>query len=129
MKRVVNAIVVNFENKILIIKRKSGLHKGKWAFPGGVVKKGESDAQALARELKEETNIELKKIVKIVGNYSYPRKNGERTQGKSYLVIPKNTSVKINSEILDFKWVSVEELENLDTIHGLEDEALEALYS
>lgn len=128
MIKVVNAIILNKENKFLIIKRNSGIHGKKWAFPGGIVEKNEADEKALKREVKEETGLELKKIVKPISNYNYVRENKENTLGKAYLVEVLNYNVKINNESDDFKWVTLEELENLDIISGLEDEALKALY-
>ena len=57
MKRVRAIIIKN--NKILLIKR---IKKGRtyWVFPGGLVESGETDIQALKREVKEELGIEGK---------------------------------------------------------------------
>ena len=55
-------------SKFLIAKRNRNKHLGlKWEFPGGKVEDGESFIEALAREIKEELNIEIqvhKKIAK-----------------------------------------------------------------
>ena len=52
--------VILFERKILITKRPYNVHMGgKWEFPGGKVKKNESDIQALKRELNEELSIHV----------------------------------------------------------------------
>ena len=59
--RVVNAIIKD-NDKFLIIKRKEGIHAGKWAFPGGIIEENESSEQALKREIKEELNLDIKKI-------------------------------------------------------------------
>lgn len=47
------------DNKILIAKRLKGNYMDKWEFPGGKVEAGETEEQALAREIKEEMNIEI----------------------------------------------------------------------
>jgi len=58
--RVVAAALFDAEQRVLIAERPAGRHmQGRWEFPGGKVAAGESDAAALARELKEELGIEL----------------------------------------------------------------------
>jgi len=48
------------KGKYFLTKRLANVHQGnKWEFPGGKVEKGESVAQALSRELKEEIAIEV----------------------------------------------------------------------
>ncbi|MBI2057039.1 NUDIX hydrolase [Candidatus Pacearchaeota archaeon] len=129
MKKVVNAIILNSaKKKILIIKRKEGIHSNKWAFPGGIIKKNETSKQALKREVKEELDLEIKKIIKKIGDYEYFRKNKEKTFGKSYLVSVENFRIKINPiEISKFKWTTMEELEKLDRIPDIDYEVMKAL--
>lgn len=53
-------VIINAKQQILIAKRPAHLHQGgKWEFPGGKVEQNESVTEALARELKEEVNIEV----------------------------------------------------------------------
>ena len=48
------------QKQYFLTKRLAHAHQGgKWEFPGGKVEPGESVAQALARELKEEVAIEV----------------------------------------------------------------------
>jgi len=52
--------VIYRQQQFFITKRSSTAHQGdKWEFPGGKVEVNETVAQALARELKEEINIEV----------------------------------------------------------------------
>ena len=58
---VVAAGVVLREGRMMICQRKAGVHNGlKWEFPGGKLETGESPEAALARELKEELEIEVR---------------------------------------------------------------------
>ena len=43
----------------LFVKRRSEPFKGRWAFPGGFVNKGETSLLAVGRELKEETGLRM----------------------------------------------------------------------
>ena len=53
--------VVLKKNRMLITLRKSeGLLGGLWEFPGGKTEDGESAGQSCVREIKEETNLEIK---------------------------------------------------------------------
>jgi 8-oxo-dGTP diphosphatase len=55
---VVAAALYDAEGRVLIGQRPQGKHQaGRWEFPGGKVAPGESEAAALARELREELGI------------------------------------------------------------------------
>ena len=57
--RVVAAAVFDDAGRVLIAQRPEGKHMaGWWEFPGGKVGEGESDRDALERELREELGIE-----------------------------------------------------------------------
>jgi 8-oxo-dGTP diphosphatase len=56
--RVVAAAMFDADRRVLIAQRPAGKHMaGWWEFPGGKVADGESDADALVRELREELGI------------------------------------------------------------------------
>jgi 8-oxo-dGTP diphosphatase len=58
--RVVAAALHDDSGRVLIAQRPSGKHMaGRWEFPGGKVDAGETEEQALARELKEELGVEV----------------------------------------------------------------------
>ncbi|MGD9300862.1 MAG: NUDIX domain-containing protein, partial [Desulfobacterales bacterium] len=64
MKDVTAAILIK-DNKILIARRKaSDSQGGKWEFPGGTIKEGETPRHCLIREMKEEFGIKVS-----VGNF------------------------------------------------------------
>ena len=54
----VGAVVVR-DRKALIIKRGHEPRKGEWSLPGGIVDLGESLIDAVKREVREETGIEI----------------------------------------------------------------------
>lgn len=69
---VVAAIIAD-DGRILATQRGYGDFAGGWEFPGGKVEEGETDEQALVREIHEELDarIEVKKLLTTV-EYQYP---------------------------------------------------------
>ena len=55
-----SAIIIR-ENKILLIHRKKNGQEY-WTFPGGGVEEGETESQAVIREVKEETNLHVQSV-------------------------------------------------------------------
>jgi mutator protein MutT len=52
--------LVRRDGRLLIARRPGGTHlAGLWEFPGGKVEEGETPAQCLVRELREEIGIEI----------------------------------------------------------------------
>lgn len=63
------ACVVNDDGEILLQKRGDDGNHGKWGLPGGAVEIGESLEEAVLREVKEETGLEVE-ITRFIGAYS-----------------------------------------------------------
>jgi len=57
----VGAVVVD-EGRVLLVLRGREPLKGHWTLPGGVLEVGESLAEGVAREVKEETGLEVEAI-------------------------------------------------------------------
>ena len=55
----VGALVTNDSNELLLVRRAREPGKGKWGLPGGFVDRGESIEDAMRREVREETTLEL----------------------------------------------------------------------
>ncbi|MFP4547904.1 MAG: nucleotide triphosphate diphosphatase NUDT15 [Fidelibacterota bacterium] len=55
-------VIVNHNGKILLGKRMNAHGEGSWSFPGGHLEFGESWADCARREVREETNLEIKNI-------------------------------------------------------------------
>ena len=97
---IVTAAILIKDGKILIAKRK----EGKWEFPGGKVEKGESIGDCMKRELKEEMNIEVKKMKFFINVKD--EENG--IELRVFLVnFEGNIMVKEHKEI---KWIELNEL-------------------
>lgn len=66
--------VILFKGGLVLIKRKSPPYQGCYALPGGFVEIGESTEDAVAREVKEETGLDIE-ILKLIGIYDNPARD------------------------------------------------------
>lgn len=57
--RCVGGIVHDEQGALLLIKRGNEPGRGLWSIPGGRVERGETDAEAVIRELAEETGLKV----------------------------------------------------------------------
>jgi 8-oxo-dGTP diphosphatase len=65
--RCVGAVVHDAAGRLLLVRRANEPGRGQWSLPGGRVEPGESDASAVARELREETGLEVR-VGSLVGS-------------------------------------------------------------
>ena len=110
----VRGIIKNGSGEILIVKRhpKSKTDPEMWELPGGKVEREEFFADALVREIKEETNldVEIGDFCEAVQNdYSHKR----TVQLMMYLINVKG-EVKISEEHTEFMWASIEKIKTLE---------------
>jgi len=113
----VGAIIFK-DKKVLLVKRSKAPAKGKWAVPGGRVQPGESMKDALKREIKEETNLDIG-----VGDaiYAFDVIEFDEDQQLSfhYVIIDfdclyQSGILKAGDDAADARWVFASEFESLD---------------
>ena len=56
---VVGGFIFSSDNYLLLGKSNRGTYEGMWIIPGGGIESGESQEQALIREILEETGIDI----------------------------------------------------------------------
>jgi 8-oxo-dGTP diphosphatase len=113
----VGAVILDGD-KILLEKRKNAPSKGKWSVPGGLVELGEDVEQAVIREVKEETGLDVyePRLVDVVNYVSL----GERGAVMyhyviiDYLVTVRSGNPKAASDADALKWVLFNEVEEYD---------------
>lgn len=95
-----------------LTKRLANAHQGgKWEFPGGKVEQGETVAQALARELKEEVDIEVLSCQPLITiNHDY----GDKKVCLEVFVVDNFIGEPIAQEGQDQSWFTLEKFETLD---------------
>ena len=110
----VRGVIKNDDGDILIVKRhpKSKTDPEMWELPGGKVEKGEHFADALVREIKEETSLDVNVgdfCEAVQNDYSHKR----TVQLMMYLSDVKG-SVEISDEHTEFMWASIEKIKTLE---------------
>jgi ADP-ribose pyrophosphatase YjhB (NUDIX family) len=73
--RCVGAIVYDSAARLLLVQRAHDPGTGLWSLPGGRVEPGESDSEAVVRELFEETGL-IVKVGSLVGSVERPAPAG-----------------------------------------------------
>ena len=97
-------------------------HSNAWHFPGGRLNEGEKAMEGLIREVKEETNLEIKDLKPVFTKiFTEEKKYGifftARTN-EPYNII-------ISSEHKDFKWFNKDDLKNISFWQPFYKEILE----
>ncbi|NKY48389.1 NUDIX hydrolase [Nocardia cerradoensis] len=117
IKVAVSAVVQDSAGRILMIHRTDN---DKYSIPGGGLEIGESVADAVVREVKEETGIDVE-VTKLVGVFSNPRHviafdDGEVRQEFSicFLAAPRGGQLRTSAESKEVKWVAPADLSELD---------------
>ncbi len=110
----VRGVIKNDSGEILIVKRhpKSKTDPEMWELPGGKVEKGEHFADALVREIKEETNLDVN-----VGDFCEAVQNDymhKRTVQLMMYLDDVEGNVKISDEHTEFMWASLKKIKELE---------------
>ena len=68
------AAIIHQEGRILATQRGYGEYKGWWEFPGGKMEAGETEEEAIVREIREELNVGIRVERKVcMVEYDYPQ--------------------------------------------------------
>ena len=106
--RVVAAALLDDAGRVLIAQRPEGKHMaGWWEFPGGKVSDGESDPDALVRELREELGVETRPEAEVMTlTHEYPDRTVDLVLWRASLV--HGTPQGLDGQQL--KWVACQSL-------------------
>jgi mutator protein MutT len=72
LQRVVAAVVRRADTMLICLRPAHKRHGGLWEFPGGKCEPGESDADAITRELHEELGVRVVRTYDALATFSDP---------------------------------------------------------
>ena len=113
----VAAIIRRGKDEILVTRRAINPQKGKLDLPGGFVEFDETAEEALAREIKEELNIEIKNIkyeFTIPNNYSFSDMNIRTLDMFFSCEQDGECKIKAQDDVKEAKYMKINELKEDD---------------
>ncbi len=106
------SVILEKEGKVLLIKRDKKPLKGYWCLPGGYIEYSEMPEDALTREVKEETNLDIK-IVKLVGAYQIDNDPRGMNLDIIYFGLITGDELELNKESSEYNYFSIDKLPEL----------------
>lgn len=112
------AVVKDAAGRLLLIRRAHDPSAGLWSLPGGRVEPGETDQQAVAREILEETGLRVA-CGRLVGTAELPGLDGAVMAVRDYLAVVHGGELAAGDDAADVRWVTAADLARLPLTDGL----------
>lgn len=116
----VGAIISDAAGRLLLIKRGHEPGKGLWSLPGGRVEAGETDEQAVVREVLEETGLTVA-VGRLVGAVRRAGPGGVVLDIRDYAATVTGGTLAAGDDADDARWAGRAELAALPLTSGLVD--------
>ena len=114
----VGAVVKDGQGRLLLIKRGHEPGAGLWSLPGGRIEPGETDAEALVREMLEETGLKIAPG-RLLGSVKRPGRDGDVIDIRDYAATVISGTLRAGDDAADAMWASVADLGSLAVTDGL----------
>lgn len=116
--------------RILLTRR---VDNGRWCLPSGGMESGESAAETCAREVKEETGLDVQ-IGKLIGIYTDPNILIEYADGNRIHLVAMNFEATViggelstSNETTDYGYFALDQIENMDLMEHHRERIMDAL--
>ena len=112
------AVVIDGQGRLLMIKRGHDPGAGLWSIPGGRIEPGETDAEALVREMREETNLTVQ-VGRLLGRVRRPGLDGAVIDIRDYAATVIGGTLRAGDDAADARWIAPGDLNSLAITEGL----------
>ena len=108
-KLVVGGIVRNGDKYLILSRKQDDFMGGIDEIPSGKLEVGETLFEAIIREVKEETNLNVKSIDAYVDYFDYLSDSGKRSRQYNFVVSVENFEDVKLTEHDEYKWQDINE--------------------
>lgn len=120
--RCVGAVVFDHVGRLLLVRRANEPGQGRWSVPGGRVRPGEDDHQAVIREVAEETGLAVE-VSGYLGRVARPAPGGAVFDIHDYACTVRQGRLRAGDDADAVRWCDAATVADLPIVDGL----LEAL--
>ena len=124
----VGAIITDESGRLLLIRRRNEPSAGLWSVPGGRIEAGETDAQAVVREVREETSLVVT-CGPLLGAVERPGRAGDVIDIRDYVAFVTGGKLAAGDDATDARWVTPAQAQALEDDGAMTPRLLEALRS
>ncbi len=114
----VGAVIKDGGGRLLLIRRGHEPGAGLWSLPGGRIEPGETDEQAVVREVREETGLRVD-CGRLLGRAELPGPDGAVIDVGDYLAVVTGGQLAAGDDADDARWVTAAEMDRLPLTKGL----------
>jgi 8-oxo-dGTP diphosphatase len=118
----VSAAIIR-DGRVLIVRRARPPAHNVWTLPGGVVEAGETLAEAVAREVREETSLTIEPVA-LAGYREFIVRDVAQRVERHFVILAFAArwvagEPSLNEELAEARWMDPPELAGLTTTEGL----------
>jgi 8-oxo-dGTP diphosphatase len=111
-------VVFDDTGRLLLVRRAHEPGRGRWSVPGGRVEAGETDAQAVIREVAEETGLVIE-TVRLLGNVQRHAPGAAVFDIYDYWCRVTGGTLQAGDDADDARWCDAHTLSTLPVVTGL----------
>jgi len=122
------AVIKDEQGRLLLVRRRNEPGAGLWSLPGGRIEPGETEQQAVVREVREETGLKVD-CGPLLGRVQRPELAGAVVAISDYEAFVTGGELAAGDDAGAARWVSPREIAEMDAAGQLTDGLTAALRS